>query len=198
VVLFAVALFAQQQNALLITVARVTLAIACAGIAAVIPGFLHIQMQPTISTVIRAGGALAVFVLVYFFNPPGLIQLDPPPPPTADYMQVVQDWQAKIDGGEFIAAYKSASLDTHKEYSPELFVSLFQTYLAPLGTVIHRKLLGANSATALPTGEKGTFRLISYETEFSAGKKQLEQIVVKVEGNEWKVRNHTYYPVESK
>lgn len=35
-VLFAVALFAQHQNPLLITVARVTLALACAGIAAVI------------------------------------------------------------------------------------------------------------------------------------------------------------------
>jgi hypothetical protein len=47
------------------TVFRIVLALAIAGVAAMIPGFLEVE----ISGRIRAGGALAFFVIVYFYNP---------------------------------------------------------------------------------------------------------------------------------
>src|SRR5687767_10856695 len=49
------------------TVFRIVLALACGGVAAVIPGFLAVNMDAK-GLVIRAGGALAVFILVYFWN----------------------------------------------------------------------------------------------------------------------------------
>jgi hypothetical protein len=57
---------------------RIVLAIACGGVAAVIPGFLAINMDVK-GLVIRAGGALAVFLLVYFFSPAKLVspEIDP-------------------------------------------------------------------------------------------------------------------------
>ncbi len=48
---------------------RTLLALAAGGIAAFIPGFLNLQWD----TRIRAGGALAVFVLVYMANPAQLV-----------------------------------------------------------------------------------------------------------------------------
>ena len=51
---------------------RIILAIACGGVAAVIPGFLAVSMDAK-GLVIRAGGALAVFLLVYFFSPARLL-----------------------------------------------------------------------------------------------------------------------------
>ena len=48
---------------------RVVLALAAAGIGAVIPGLLVVH----VSTFIRAGGAIALFVIVYNLNPPQLI-----------------------------------------------------------------------------------------------------------------------------
>ena len=51
------------------TIFRVILALAASGIAVMIPGFL----QVTISNWLRAGGALGVFVVVYFFNPASLV-----------------------------------------------------------------------------------------------------------------------------
>ena len=45
-------------------------AIALAGIAAIIPGFLEIDSKG-VNYSLRAGGALAVFVLVYLVNPAG-------------------------------------------------------------------------------------------------------------------------------
>jgi hypothetical protein len=50
------------------TVFRIVLALASGGVAAMIPGFLSVQ----VSTWLRAGGALAVFVIVYFYSPAGL------------------------------------------------------------------------------------------------------------------------------
>lgn len=51
------------------TIFRAVLALSAAGIAAMIPGFLEVN----ISTWLRAGGALGVFVVVYFYNPASLV-----------------------------------------------------------------------------------------------------------------------------
>lgn len=51
------------------TVFRITLALASAGVAAVVPGFLQVRVSKSV----RAGGALAVFVIVYFFSPASLV-----------------------------------------------------------------------------------------------------------------------------
>ena len=65
---------------------RVILALAGAGTAAVLLGFITLTINiPTIS--VQAGGAFAVFVLIFFVNPPTLLQdrlvtLPPPKPVT--------------------------------------------------------------------------------------------------------------------
>lgn len=48
---------------------RITLALGAAGVAAMIPGFIEVQ----IGAWLRAGGALAVFAIVYFYNPARLV-----------------------------------------------------------------------------------------------------------------------------
>ena len=51
------------------SVFRLVLALAAAGVAAMIPGFISVQLKDWV----RAGGALAVFVLSYFYNPAALV-----------------------------------------------------------------------------------------------------------------------------
>jgi hypothetical protein len=53
---------------------RVVLALAAAGIGAIIPGLIVVN----VSNVVRAGGAIALFVLIYWFNPPKLVVSDKP------------------------------------------------------------------------------------------------------------------------
>jgi len=48
---------------------RVVLALAAAGVGALLPGLIWVKAPPYV----RAGGALALFVLVYWFNPPKII-----------------------------------------------------------------------------------------------------------------------------
>lgn len=57
------------------TVFRVVLALSSAGISAMIPGFLQVN----VSELIRAGGALGVFVIIYFYNPATLLTEEPMP-----------------------------------------------------------------------------------------------------------------------
>ena len=51
------------------SVFRIILSLAAAGVAAMIPGFINIELNSTIGLLLRAGGALAVFAIVFFFNP---------------------------------------------------------------------------------------------------------------------------------
>lgn len=53
---------------------RVVLALAASGVGAIVPGLIEVS----VSKYVRAGGALALFVLVYWFNPPGLIKNSTP------------------------------------------------------------------------------------------------------------------------
>ena len=53
---------------------RVLAAVSAAGVAAVIPGMLNIQIGDGRLLAIRGAGALAVFALVYEVNPPDLIR----------------------------------------------------------------------------------------------------------------------------
>jgi hypothetical protein len=50
-------------------VIRIVLALAAGGVAAMIPGLLKLQLGGGANLTIRAGGALAVFAIVYFYSP---------------------------------------------------------------------------------------------------------------------------------
>lgn len=52
---------------------RVLVAIAAAGIAATIPGFLEVSIGHRAAVAVRAGGAIAVFVIIFVVNPPAVI-----------------------------------------------------------------------------------------------------------------------------
>ncbi|WP_198328218.1 pentapeptide repeat-containing protein [Methylovulum psychrotolerans] len=52
---------------------RVVLSLAAAGVAAVIPGMIKIKAEPNTKFFIHAGGAVAVFLIVYALSPAGLL-----------------------------------------------------------------------------------------------------------------------------
>jgi hypothetical protein len=74
-----------QPTAFQYQVFRIVLALACGGVAAVIPGFLAVNMDSK-GLIIRAGGALAVFLLVYFFSPARMVSSE------------IADMQKRLEG----------------------------------------------------------------------------------------------------
>ena len=80
ITLIVLAIYVPNPTPFQYEVFRVILAIAVAGFAATIPGFLHVQ----IPNLAKAGGALAVFLLVYFYNPAQLVVDDTPNIPASE------------------------------------------------------------------------------------------------------------------
>jgi hypothetical protein len=73
VALIGLAVIVPEPKPFQYTVFRIVLALAAAGVAALVPGFIQVQHRDAI----RAGGALAVFVIVYFFSPAALVVEQP-------------------------------------------------------------------------------------------------------------------------
>jgi hypothetical protein len=67
--LFGAAIFVPNPTSAQWTIFRIIIAVAASGVAAVIPGFLDVKMGAGRRFALRAGGALAVFAIVYFFDP---------------------------------------------------------------------------------------------------------------------------------
>jgi hypothetical protein len=69
VLILIVAVFDRDPPPFSLFIYRVVLSLAAAGVGAVIPGIVNVDINP----VVRAGGALALFVVVFWFNPPSII-----------------------------------------------------------------------------------------------------------------------------
>jgi len=69
VLVIGIILFKPNPVGLQVLVFRTTLALAAASIAASIPGFLEIKTEVLSAGMLQGGGAIGVFLLVYFFNP---------------------------------------------------------------------------------------------------------------------------------
>jgi hypothetical protein len=75
--ILALAIVFPQPSPFQYLVFRIVLSIAAAGFVSMTPGFLEI----TVSNWLRAGGALAVFAVIFFWNPASLVGPPQPAPP---------------------------------------------------------------------------------------------------------------------
>jgi hypothetical protein len=89
-------------------VVRLVLALSAAAVAAIIPGFLQLTYKNTI----RTGGAISIFVLVYYVNPPS--------PP-----------EVEIGQNEHSVAHKGWLGDLENFLVEHVSLDLFQLKLAP-------------------------------------------------------------------
>ncbi len=78
VVILIVALFIPHPSPFRLFVFRIILAIAAAGFGSALPGVLGIKIASIPNTTIEAGGAIALFVLIYIINPARLASSQPP------------------------------------------------------------------------------------------------------------------------
>ena len=197
IALFVIGLIVDQPNQLLSLVSRVTLALACAGIAAMLPGFVQLNITPHANVAIRAGGAVAIFVLVYLVDPGSQLQsnskaCEVPAAPHNNFMPVVEDWNTKIEAREYAKAYISASSWTRNQYTLEFMKTVYENFSREVGNLKSRTLIGSNSTQQLPDGVCGNFRVITYLTEFENGGELSENFIVMIENQKWVVRDHRF------
>jgi len=179
---------------------RVILALAAAGVAAILPGFIDIKYK----SVVQAGGALGVFVLVLLVFPAPEPTSAPAPAatkavessaedfvwPTEDPEFAARKYVDLIDNGKFLDAF--GSLDMAAGFAWSSFETSYKAGRAPLGAVVDRRQTESRRAFD-PSGKpKGGYAFVSYQTKFSKDQKCREETVLlrATPAKTWRVFGH--------
>lgn len=190
--LIALVIWFPNLSATAYTVFRIVIALAAAGVGAIIPGFLNVEMKGFV----RAGGAMALFVIVYFFSPAPPTNIGPVvinvPKEATD--RAIHQWFDLVDHGQYLKAWESSAEASKEAYSEPDFLNIFNTQRKPLGNVVKRTPLGLLALTSLPSGEKGIFRQFTYHTVFDSGGEFNESLLLTAENGHWKVLNYNVVP----
>ena len=144
----------------------VALSTAAAGIGAVLPGRLNVEFKSTV----RAGGALALFVIVWFSQPvleQTVVTLEEPKQ-SAD--PVIAAFLLDLDKGDAFAAYAQLDQVTIDSMvpTPALWQQLYDANIKPLGMRESRTLMGVNSVTSPAGVPVGIYKTYSYLGKYSA------------------------------
>jgi hypothetical protein len=157
------------------TIFRIVIALAAAGIGAVIPGFISVQFR----SILRAGGAIALFVIVYFFAPVALGQGEPNlgPPPKASARDAAEEWLQKVDSGDLEAAYAQMSEAFKARYSKQEVVELIQSERQALGRLQSRRMDAATNLENPPGQPKGYYQSYGFRSKFEMEPRPIYQAV---------------------
>lgn len=188
-VLLYLATMVTNPSALAIRVYVTVLALAAAGVGAILPGFIEIRYKGYL----RAGGALALGVLVYVNEPafgkvPNFIAPSQPAAPVAE------EYLRAIDSGNLDRAWTLLSTDgkQHVAGNKAAFEELYRTSVGPLGAPQSRALVGTTLAVSPPGSPPGAYFVLSYRTKFQNDKgPRPEAVVLRANSaDRWEVFSH--------
>jgi hypothetical protein len=181
-----IALYKPNPTAFEYTIYRIVIALAAAGVGAIIPGFLNVRFKSWL----RAGGAVALFVVVYFFAPATMSAMEEAPvvTPSADAKLSSDNWLGVVDDGRFGEAYKLMSKYFQAQYKFEEFDQIIGRERRFLGRPSTRQLVSTMPLISPPGSPKGAYRQYMYRTKFSHESQQLyESVLLFGEENDWRV-----------
>ncbi|ARO32338.1 hypothetical protein NXC14_PA00041 (plasmid) [Rhizobium sp. NXC14] len=178
----------------------VVLGLAAAGVGAILPGVLGIEWKgPGGVPAIRAGGALALFVLVFLFRPTIEGATVKFVPPAASPEPIALSYLAASDSGNITQAWSELD-DAAKGIvigSRDDMERMYKDFVTRLGQVQSRKLMGTGGAESPPGYPLGLYRVLNYRTKFAndGGKCRLEAVTVRATQDLiWKVFSHLISP----
>jgi hypothetical protein len=178
------ALFKPDPTPYQYAVFRIVLALAAAGIGAILPGFFEIRNK-----VVSAGGALAMFLVVFFGAPAALSPVLKEPEEISDNAQpIIEQWFKAMDSRDLRAAYDQTSFRFQNQYTYSQFEQLTTQYMGSLGNVTSRKFYSSSFAQSPPGAPVGRYQYNMYETNFEKfGKPLYMNVTVIGESRRWKV-----------
>lgn len=171
---------------------RLIMALSAAGIGALLPGLLRLDISLPFQGGVRAGGALALFASIWFVNPASLnIEVTPP---EEDAAVLINHYLDLIDTRDYASAYALYSKRNNERINMNTFISLSKNVRDPLGEVEQRVLMFASTPEEL-NGMKGPFVVHTYQTRFSGSKEILIESVTTIpENGVWKIAGHNLIP----
>lgn len=195
VAILIIAFFRPNPTPFEYTVFRIIIALAAAGVGAILPGFLDISFKNWL----RAGGALALFVVVYFFAPaaPTVLEGSEVIEPTSDAKAQADHWLSLVDERRYGDAYSAMAEDFKKKYPFSQFEELLGRERSHLGSVKSREFFSSTPFQSPPGAPKGAYRQYVYRTSFEREQQAIYELVWLVgENQDWRV-NGFYTMVKS-
>jgi len=171
---------------------RLTLALSAAGVGALLPGFLNIELPLPVRGVIRAGGALALFASVWFFNPEEIgVRVKPP---EEDASLLMKQLLKLTDHQEHESAYALFASRDRERVAESDYVSMLEQLRDPLGSVERRTLIGADTPNEL-MGIPGPFVRHMYQVKFSNSPTVWGEVVTAIaENGAWRIGGFNIFP----
>ncbi|KFG69577.1 DUF4019 domain-containing protein [Microvirga sp. BSC39] len=169
------------------------LALAAAGVGAVIPGMLEVQLP-----YVKAGGALALFLIVFLMKPAIIIGVDkarelvgPKISPSA----VVHEYLEKVDNGDVQGAWSALDPESQARYPFDQYKSLVSGAREPLGPVKKRTEIGASKLDSPSGYPRGVYSITTFRTDFQSGVSHRESVAARaVDPKQWRVYEHNIDP----
>ncbi|HWK95768.1 MAG TPA: DUF4019 domain-containing protein [Pseudolabrys sp.] len=167
---------------------RLTLALSAAGVGALLPGFLRLDIPLPVRGGIRAGGALALFASVWFLNP-AILDIEVQPP-KEDAGILINQFLNLTDAKDHAAAYALYSKRNKERISEDAYLSMGKQIRDPLGRVEKRVLLSAATPNEI-NGVRGPFVVYSYQGRFNGAKDIWAEVLSTVpENGVWRINSY--------
>ena len=168
---------------------RLTMALSAAGIGALLPGFLNLDVPLPVKGGVRAGGALALFASVWFVNPATLgIEVQPP---EEDAKILISKFLSLTDAGDHKSAYALWSKRNRDMVSVDTYVSMGKSVRDPIGALVGARVLVSAATPQELYGVRGPFVVHGYQGRFINTKDVYGEVATTIpENGVWRI--HTY------
>ena len=170
------------------------LSLSAAGIGAVLPGTLEIRYK----TGVRAGGALALFVIVWFSKPAIEQSVVSLKEPTQKSDVAIAQFLSELDAGDTSKTYSDLDIDRQGQASLETWQELYDSNIKPLGKMLGRRLVNVDGGKSPPNLPVGIYRSQTYLTKYAAIHGcRIENVVVKAAPDDrWRVYSYQVAPTD--
>ena len=181
-----IALFIKEPTPLQYQVFWVIVALAAAGVGGILPGFVDFRYKD----IARAGGALALFLIVYFEGPTALQPLVPKPvieTPAGDPELAARGWLALVDSHKLDVAYSEMSQSLKSQVTSQAFEHLSGRYLGNIGALVTRELVYTDKQLSPPGAPPGDYRIFVFDSRYADEPQPvLLQITLVGESGRWR------------